>query len=541
VIPGASRLAVALVGAPAGAGLEVVNHEVCLRLPPLAAAAKFKVAIGVIPAEEDETAIRARLTKLAAPLDLEKLCHGGPALWPEPVVNSGTLGTGDGPYAVDTLTEPLPNPWNAKTFFGGFDFMPDGRMAVCTFHGDVWLVSGVDDKLAKLSWKRFATGLFQPLGVKVVDGKIYVLGRDQITIPHDLNGDGEADYYENFNNDTVVTPNYHEFCLDLQTDSKGNFYFAKGAPWPPVVTTPHQGTMIKVSKDGSQLEVIASGLRAPNGAAIGPEDQITVSDNQGHWIPSSKLNLIKPGAFYGMMPTAQRSPLPSDFEKPMFWLPMSMDNSSGGQAWVTSSKWGPFQNHLLFTSYGKSTLFHVMPQTVDGVTQAAVVQFPLRFNSGLMRCRFNPRDGQLYTCGLKGWQTSGTRDGGLYRVRYTGKRVYMPQDFKVEKGGVMVTFTTELNEASATGVENYALEQWDYKWSGDYGSPDLSVNAPGSKGHDIVGLKAAKLSADKKSVFLEISDFKPVMQMKIKFGINAADGTPMNQEIYSTIHRIPAN
>ena len=63
--------------------------------------------------------------------------------------------------------------------------------------------------------------------------KIYVLGRDQITRLHDLNNDGEADFYENFNNDTVVTPNYHEFCLDLQTDSKGNFYFSKGSPWTP--------------------------------------------------------------------------------------------------------------------------------------------------------------------------------------------------------------------------------------------------------------------------------------------------------------------
>jgi hypothetical protein len=39
--------------------------------------------------------------------------------------------------------------------------------------------------------------------------------------------------YENFNNDCVVTDNYHEFALDLLTDSKGNFYYAKGSPWEP--------------------------------------------------------------------------------------------------------------------------------------------------------------------------------------------------------------------------------------------------------------------------------------------------------------------
>ena len=39
-----------------------------------------------------------------------------------------------------------------------------------------------------------------------MNNEIYVLGRDQITKLHDLNGDGEADFYENFNNDCEVTP-----------------------------------------------------------------------------------------------------------------------------------------------------------------------------------------------------------------------------------------------------------------------------------------------------------------------------------------------
>ena len=78
-----------------------------------------------------------------------------------------------------------------------------------------------------LTWRRVAAGLFQPLGLKIVDGEIYVMGRDQITHLHDLNGDGEADFYENFNNDVTVAPAFHEFAFDLQQDAAGNFYFAK--------------------------------------------------------------------------------------------------------------------------------------------------------------------------------------------------------------------------------------------------------------------------------------------------------------------------
>jgi glucose/arabinose dehydrogenase len=225
---------------------------------------------------------------------------------------------------VDRLAEPVPNPWNADTFFGGFDFFSDGRAAVCTMQGEVWIVSGIDDSLKHLSWRRFASGIFQGLGLRIVNDQIYVLGRDQITRLHDLNGDGEADFYENFNNDTILSANPAEYCLDLQTDSTGSFFFGKAAPWLPDTTTPHQGVLFHVSPDGSRSEVYATGLRAQNGMAIGPHDEITISDNQGHWMPACKLNLIQRGGFYGMVPTAQR-----ELERDQF--PRQPERSTGAR------------------------------------------------------------------------------------------------------------------------------------------------------------------------------------------------------------------
>ena len=104
------------------------------------------------------------------------------------------------PYVVDTLTLPFDNPYKALLFVGGHDFFANGDIAICTVHGDVWRVSGVDDKLERLVWKRFATGLFQPLGLKTVDDHVHVLGRDQITRLVDRNADGEADEYQCFTN-----------------------------------------------------------------------------------------------------------------------------------------------------------------------------------------------------------------------------------------------------------------------------------------------------------------------------------------------------
>ena len=470
--------------------------------------------------------------------DLASLIKGGLPRWPEPVKTQAKPSTNAiAPYVVDTLTEPVPNPWGAQTFFGGFDFLPDGRAAICTFHGDVWIVSGLQQD--KLSWKRFATGLFQPLGLKVVGGKIYVTGRDQLTRLHDLNNDGEADFYECLNNDTVVTANYHEFCMDLHTDAEGNFYYAKGAPWPPdSKPSPHHGCMLKVTPDGSTLSVYATGFRAPNGLGMGPNNELTTTDNEGHYMPAGKLNWVNQGGFYGMVQTAHRAPKPASFDQPICWLPKNVDNSGGGQVWVTSDKWGPLKGHLLYMSYGRGTLLHVMHEQVDGQIQAAMTHFPFKFGTGVMRARFNPHDGQLYLCGLRGWQTDGLRNGGFYRVRYTGKPAHVASEVHVRKNGLEITFTSPLDQTSAASLDSYSMEQWNYKWTQEYGSPEFSVTDPTQKKHDSVLIKSAKLLSDKKSVFLEIPDLQPVNQYKLKVKIATAEGTPIAHDIYGTIHRL---
>ena len=89
--------------------------------------------------------------------------------------------------------------------------------------GEVWLVKGIDKKLEKLHWKRFATGLNQPLGVKVVGDKLYVLGRDQLTCLHDLNGDDEADFYECVTNAMQTSPGGHDFIVGLERDKEGRW------------------------------------------------------------------------------------------------------------------------------------------------------------------------------------------------------------------------------------------------------------------------------------------------------------------------------
>jgi hypothetical protein len=275
--------------------------------------------------------------------------------------------------------------------------------------------------------------------------------------------------------------------------------------------------------------------------SVGPNGEVTVADNEGTWTPTCRLSFVKQGDFLGVVDLAHKEPAPKEYEKPICWLPHGeLDNSSGGQVWVTSDKWGPFANRLLHTSYGKCALMLVMPEEVEGQAQGGVVQFPkLDFVTGICRPRFNPTDKQLYIAGLRGWQTSAAKDAGLQRVRYTGQEVKMPTALKVLPDGVAITFTTPLDEKAAADVGNYAVEQWNYLWSSDYGSAEYSVIEPKEKGHDGVDVQKATLSPDKKTITLKLEEVIPVMQMKIQMKLKSADGQPLEYSVYNTINKVP--
>ncbi len=550
------RLATASPDLLADAGalkIETVENELRLRIPA-GTKDSVKVLLG-----NNKDAFAAAIKASPKAIDLSTLTKGGPARWTETVATQGVVSQEKAAYVVDTLALPNKNPWNAKLRIGGLDFFSDmTRAAVCTWDGDVWIVSGIDATLQNLSWKRYATGLYQPLGLRIVNDQIYTVGHDQITRLHDLNGDGEADFYENFNNDWELTTAFHSFSFDLQTDPKGNFYFgfncpvrAGGGGFHKI--TNHHGCILKVTADGAKLDVYATGFRANNGIGVGPNGEVTSGDNEGTWVPVCPIHWVKPGSFNGVVDGAHRplqsakgKPDPSEQPRPICWMPKNVDNSSGGQVWVTSDAWGPFKGELLHMSYGTSSLFKVLKEEVNGQLQGGVVRFPVKFTSSAMRARFNTKDGQLYVAGLRGWQSNAAREGGLDRVRYTGATVCMPTALNATPKGMKVTFTSPLDPEFAGNPENYAVEIWNYKWTSNYGSGDYSTlpDDPAKpkdarkKNHDPLTVTAAKLSEDRKSVFLEIEGVKPVMQMKITMRVQSAERAPVNFEIYNTIHEL---
>ncbi len=441
----------------------------------------------------------------------------------------GQLGVATGPLAVDTLTAPYDNPWKALMFFSGVDFngYGYGDCYACTIHGDVWRISGVNSMLSELKWTRFATGLYQPLGLKVVNGRIYVLGRDRITRLKDVNDDGEADTYENFCDLIQTSTGGHDYVSSLETDSAGNFYYVdpKGVH--------------RVSSDGMKLETIATGFRNPNGLGVRADGGvITVAPQQGNWTPSSLIAEVKPGGYYGYGGPKITDSRPLGYDAPLCWLPHSVDNSSGSAAWIPEGKWGPLGGQMIHLSWGRCLPMVVWRDTAGPVPQGMAMSLPAKFLSGPNRATWNPRDNSLYIAGSTGWQTSALKDGALQRLRWTGKQVVWPVGWTAKKDGIEVRFSAPLRRETAEDVGSYGLKWWNYRYAAQYGSKDWSVASPDKEGRDEVPIASARLSADGKTVFLAIKGLQPVNQFELKWNLEDAAGKTVSGIVHGTINAL---
>ncbi|MFO0897498.1 MAG: DUF6797 domain-containing protein [Pirellulales bacterium] len=524
-------LTVALAAEPDAAKLSArKDGRVVVSLPP----SRDTRRITLLLSSRVEAAALARLAKETKPEDLQPLLAPGPARWTQPIVTQGENAADNASLVVDTLSVPHENPHHALMFLGGLDFLPGGELAVCSAHGDVWLVRGVGERLGQLTWKRFATGLYQPLGLKVVNGLIHVIERGQLTRLHDANGDGEADFYENVNHDWHTGGGEHSYDTCLETDPQGNFYFFKTGD----TDTPTGGCLMRVAADGSRAEIFATGFRHPIGLGMSPAGLITGADQQGNWMPATRVDLIHQGGFYGDMRAHHREQAPATYDPPLCWLPREADNSAGGQVWVPPNCFGPLAGRPLHLSYGRCRMLLLLPQIEGEHAQGGAVDLGLFFLSGVARGRINPRDGHLYVCGLRGWQNAAKQDGCLQRVRYTGQPLRLPVGLKVVPGGLELEFSTPLGK-SAADPRKFRVEQWNYRWSEEYGSKDWSVAKPEQEGRDLVKIAAARLLPDGRTVRLSISDLAPVMQMRVIYEVESADGQAVSGRVWNTVNWVP--
>jgi hypothetical protein len=461
--------------------------------------------------------------------------HLTPGL-PAPTIVTTQIQRGDesGPFAVDTLTVPVSslNPHQSWMRTSGFDFYPDGkRAAVCTWMGDVWIVEGINQLEGTLTWKRICSGLFQPLGLKIVDDKIHVTCRDQLAKLHDYNGDETIDYIECLNNDHQVTEHFHEFAMGLQTDDKGNFYYAKSARHAKDSLVPHHGTLLRISPDGYKTDILATGFRAANGVCINPDGTFIVTDQEGHWNPKNRINWVNGdgpteffGNVYGYSPVTDTSD--EAMKNPLCWITNAFDRSPSELLWVPKdARWGSLNGQLLNLSYGYGKIYVVPHETINSERQGGMCELPLKqFPTGIMRGRFHPGDGQLYGCGMFAWAGTQRKAGGFYRIRKTEKPANLPTKIEASKSGVTLTLSDEIDPASVK-PESFRIKAWDLKRTKNYGSKHFNERE----------WKVTKATISGDQITLTIPDLKPTWGMSIEMKLTGSEGEKLTRLVHNSI------
>jgi putative heme-binding domain-containing protein len=544
--PRPRALVLRLAAEPAGAGLvgprasdsdgpriETRAGYLDLVIPP--GQAPLDVAVAVAAATPETVAEHAAaLAVPAAPRSL--IGRAAPQLWGAEIRTRVSAGVDSGPFAADVLTAPEANPWNAQVRFSGIDFVGPTEAVLCTWDGDVWRVEGITASAGTLAWRRIATGLFQPLGIKVINGVIHVGCRDRIVRLVDMNGDGMTDRYDTFNDDHQVTEHFHEFAMGLETDAAGNLYYAKSARHALPAVVPHHGTLLKVAADGAATEIVATGFRAANGVCVEDDGSFWVTDQEGHWNPKNRINHVRPGGFYGNMYGYHDVTDTSDaaMAPPAFWITNAFDRSPAELLRVRSRSWEPLDGALLELSYGEGRVHLVLTEPAAsrqgrmGVVQGGMVALPITdLPTGIMRGRFNPADGQLYTCGLYAWAGNRQQVGGFFRVRRTERPLTIPLGLHAARGVVEFEFATPL-AAAASEPGSWKVRAWDLARTKNYGSKHLNER-------DLT-VTEVTLSSDGRRVSLAVPDFGTTWCYAVEWTIEAADGTPLVGSLHGTLH-----
>ncbi|MEO8333528.1 MAG: DUF6797 domain-containing protein [bacterium] len=540
-----SATSVGVVGAPAGARLQVDSGRfITLRLPASAPASRFRV-IAWRGRASDAGVMRAML---AEPVKMADFAKGGTAHWAGSVATRGMVSPDSADYVIDRFTLPLANPWRRNVRVADVDFFRDGRAAVVTFEGDVWIVSGINRGLEKVEWKRFASGLYEPLNISVVRDTIYVHDRQGIVRLRDINGDGEADVYDNFSNLSHQSGESREFPLGMAAKPGGGFYLAIGSALdlgpktsPAIMQgfragSDQSGTIQEVSADGRSIRTFASGLREPIIGLDPRTGQIAASDQQGNFVPSTPIFLVRQGGYYGVPASAHRANPPTP-DLPLLWIPHEVDQSGAGEVWVPGAgdKMAFGGDALVHLSYGRPGPFRVYIDSTKKGVQGALIALPGEYKAPTLKGRVGPSDGQLYLAGFSVWGSKATEVSSLLRLRYTGRPSTLPVSVRSGQQGILVRFASPLDAASVTDAAHYDVKRWNYVRSSAYGSGHFKLD--GTAGEEALPVRA-QLSADGRTVLLVVPDMKPVMQMQLGYDLKSKSGLALRDTLYLTVNAV---
>jgi len=443
---------------------------------------------------------------------------------------------------------------------GGLDWTSDGRLAVAIRKGEVWLIENADSESKELiKYKRFASGLHEPLGLLADGDDLLVAQRTELTRLVDRNSDGIADEYLTEAAGWNVSGAYHGYTYGPVRDGNGTLWLTTNidmgegsdndAAW--------RGWAVTVNPDGT-VDGQAAGMRSPSGLGVNRQGDVFYSDQQGTWMPATPIHHLRPGAFYGNpsglasqdLPNAAVAifePIPEsilypealkalpELVPPAVWLPYNKVGRSATDilAIDQAGAFGPFDGQLLVGEFTNAEVNRVFLEKIDGQYQGACFRFLDRFPSAVFRMAFGP-DNRLYV-GMtnRGWSSLGTASYGLVRVGWNGNTPFEILEMRAKPDGFELVFTRPLDPKLAQNPSSYRMSSYTYLYSSAYGGDELD-----SIEHTI---EEAILSEDRLSVRLRINGLRPyyVHELDVSALRDSSGHSLDHPQAYYTLNRIP--
>ncbi|MDG9676783.1 ricin-type beta-trefoil lectin domain protein [Micromonospora sp. DH14] len=450
-----------------------------------------------------------------------------------------------------TLTNLRPSGFQPKVT--GMDWLADGRLVISTWggsdqsgtsqDGEVWILgnTGGSTSPGTVTTKKIAGGLKEPMGLKVVDGVVYVTEKQRLTRLVNTGGDEAAERLE-----TVATwpygGNFHEFAFGLLY-ADGFFYLnlsvsinSGGATTNPQPAT-NRGTTIKVNKDTGAVSYVAGGLRTPHGIGWGPEGGLFVTDNQGGWLPSSKLVHVKQGRFFNHYTNPAGPFDTAPVTQPVLWMPQNeIANSPSTPLYLTS---GRYAGQFVIGDVTYGGLQRANVEKVNGEYQGALFRLTQGLEAGVSEVNIGP-DGAIYVGGLGAggnWGQSGKLSYGLQKLTPNGSTTFEMLAMHATTTGFEVEYTQPVSAGTAAELAaRYKIKQWRYVATSAYGGPKID--------EETLTVTSATLSADGKKVTLVVPGRKAgrVVHLRSPRPFTSTTGQSLwSTEAWYTLNSIPGS
>ena len=455
---------------------------------------------------------------------------------------------------------------------GAMAFLPDGRLVVGTFdpmQRDEVALPDIERKEpdglyalgnldagdpAAVTVTRIATGLYEPTGLCVVDGVLYVAHRRAVTRLLDTDGDGFFETHE------VVGEgwegwNYHQFAFGL-LHRGGKLYTALSTAMAPPgwegmehnagPNGPMRGGIVEIDIESGETVVIAGGTRTPNGLGWAGDGAMLYTDNQGTWMPTNQVAEVVPGRFYGhynwtrFVPNlGERFP---DGGHPSVWADrarapaavwMAQNEVSNSPTEPLAVRGGVYDGQVLVGELTAGGVRRLALERVNGVLQGALFRFTQGIEAGVNRMAWGP-DGSLYVgcIGAGGnWNWRGTQHG-LQRLVPNGTPVFEMLSVNATPTGFRISFTDAVDTAWLADTANYLVRSWTYEPTGAYGGPKVD-----DRGHAVV---RATPGEDGRSVVLDLGGIEAGRCYHIRTDpVSASGGAIWSTEAWYTVNAVP--